>query len=147
EGQLRHGRADTALQILDRVRPNCQEQHAGAEGALAGSVTAPSLGARSPAEDTTSLPEGQRSFGPRLPGARPPATASGPRRAESTVDSARRNGRSEWARAATGPGAGAELLELDGGAGTLELGLRLLGVLLGHLLEHRLRRAVDEVLG
>src|SRR5438876_7819941 len=39
------------------------------------------------------------------------------------------------------------LLELDGGAGALELGLGLLGVLLGRLLENRLGRAVDEVLG
>src|SRR6476660_9061011 len=39
------------------------------------------------------------------------------------------------------------LLHLDLGAGLLELGLGLLGVLLGHLLEHRLRRTVDEVLG
>ena len=39
------------------------------------------------------------------------------------------------------------LLQLDGGAGPLELRLRLVGVLLGDLLEDRLRRAVDEVLG
>src|SRR3954451_10915751 len=40
-----------------------------------------------------------------------------------------------------------ELLELDGGAGPLELRLRLLGVLLGHLLQDRLGRTVDQVLG
>src|SRR6478735_6843254 len=39
------------------------------------------------------------------------------------------------------------LLELDGGAGALEGRLRLLGVLLGRLLEHRLRGVVDELLG
>src|SRR4051794_20719810 len=39
------------------------------------------------------------------------------------------------------------LLELDGGAGALELLLGLLGLFLGHLLEHRARRRVDEVLG
>src|SRR5687768_272037 len=39
------------------------------------------------------------------------------------------------------------LLQFDGGACALELGLGLLGVLLGRLLEHRLRRAVDQVLG
>ena len=40
----------------------------------------------------------------------------------------------------------ARLLELDGRASGLELGLGLLGVLLRHLLEHRLRCRVDEVL-
>src|SRR6187200_2011788 len=39
------------------------------------------------------------------------------------------------------------LLELDGGAGRFQLRLRLLGVLLGDPLEHRLRCPVDEVLG
>src|SRR6266536_2334323 len=41
----------------------------------------------------------------------------------------------------------AELLELDFGAGAFELGLGLLGVLLGHLLEHGLGGRLDEVLG
>src|SRR3954470_4438586 len=40
-----------------------------------------------------------------------------------------------------------DLLERDLGAGTLEGGLRLLGRLLGDLLQHRLRGAVHEVLG
>src|SRR3954447_352781 len=40
-----------------------------------------------------------------------------------------------------------ELLHLHLGAGLFELGLALFGVFLRHLLEHRLRRAVDEVLG
>src|SRR4051794_14878661 len=39
------------------------------------------------------------------------------------------------------------LLQLDGGAGAFELGLGLLGLLLGDLLEDGLRRAVDQVLG
>src|SRR5690349_6449061 len=46
-------------------------------------------------------------------------------------------------RSGSAPG----LLELDGGAGALELGLGLLGVVLRRPLEHRLRRAVNEVLG
>src|SRR5882724_1647316 len=52
-----------------------------------------------------------------------------------------------------GPPAGAAyhptlaLLELDGGAGRLQLRLRLLGVFLGHLLQHGLGGAVDQVLG
>src|SRR5438309_2988903 len=46
-----------------------------------------------------------------------------------------------WARALRG------LLELDQGARFLELGLGLLGVFLGGLLDDRLRGAVDEVLG
>ena len=40
-----------------------------------------------------------------------------------------------------------ELLELDGGAGALQLGLRLLGVFLAGLFEHWLRGGVDQVLG
>ena len=40
-----------------------------------------------------------------------------------------------------------ELLELDGGAGLLELGLGLVGLLLVDTLEHGLRSAVHEVLG
>src|SRR5581483_10610696 len=39
------------------------------------------------------------------------------------------------------------LLQLDGGAGRLELGLRLLGVFLGNLFQDGLGGAVDEVLG
>src|SRR5690606_34498101 len=39
------------------------------------------------------------------------------------------------------------LLELDGGAGALEGFLRLVGVVLGHALEHGLRGRLDEVLG
>src|SRR5581483_1054561 len=39
------------------------------------------------------------------------------------------------------------LLELDGGARCLELGLRLLGVFLGNLFQDGLRGAVDQVLG
>src|ERR1019366_6931872 len=42
------------------------------------------------------------------------------------------------------PGA---LLEFDGGSGPLELGLGLLGVFFGGLLEHRLGGVVDQVLG
>src|ERR1700728_4321387 len=52
------------------------------------------------------------------------------------------------------PGAGlapgvlaSRLLDGDGGAGGLELALSLLGGLLGALLQHRLGRAVDQVLG
>ncbi len=45
------------------------------------------------------------------------------------------------------PHGAAGLLDLDGGPGLLELGLGLLGVLLGHLLEHGLGGAVDQVLG
>src|SRR6266545_4708387 len=39
------------------------------------------------------------------------------------------------------------LLEVDACAGPLELGLGLVGLLLGHALEHRLGRRVDQVLG
>src|SRR3954463_652755 len=39
------------------------------------------------------------------------------------------------------------LLDGDGGAGALESGLGLLGSVLGDLLQDRLRRAVDQVLG
>src|SRR3954462_13236118 len=44
-------------------------------------------------------------------------------------------------------GAGVLLLDGDGGAGALEGGLGLLGGVLGDLLQDRLRRAVDQVLG
>src|SRR5205807_8193219 len=39
------------------------------------------------------------------------------------------------------------LLDFDGGAGALELGPGLLGILLGRLLQHGVRGAVDEILG
>ena len=39
------------------------------------------------------------------------------------------------------------LLQLDAGARPLQLGLGLVGLLLGHALEHRLGRGVDQVLG
>src|SRR4051794_41616013 len=39
------------------------------------------------------------------------------------------------------------LLDGDGGAGALERGLGLLGLVLGDLLQDRLRRVVDQVLG
>src|SRR5579875_702206 len=42
---------------------------------------------------------------------------------------------------------GRRLLDLDSGPGRLELGPGLLGLVLGDLLEQRLRRAVDQVLG
>src|SRR5579862_1336763 len=51
--------------------------------------------------------------------------------------------RSPW----SGPSRDGDLLHLHLGAGLLELALRLLGVLLGDLLEHRLGGAVDEILG
>src|SRR3954454_7127586 len=44
-------------------------------------------------------------------------------------------------------GQAAALLHFDGRARAFQLGLRLLGVFLRDLFEHRLRRAVDEVLG
>src|SRR5919108_180419 len=49
-------------------------------------------------------------------------------------------GRAQGGGATGGPGG-------DGGAGPFELGLGLLGVLLGHLLQDRLGSAVDQVLG
>ena len=50
-------------------------------------------------------------------------------------------------RQVAAPGLRAGLLQLDRGASSFELGLRLLGVLLGDLLEDGLRRRVDQVLG
>ena len=47
----------------------------------------------------------------------------------------------------TGPPTGEELLDGDRRAGGLELGLGLLGSLLGDLLEQRLGGAVDQILG
>src|SRR3954454_3909846 len=44
-------------------------------------------------------------------------------------------------------GCGGALLEFDAGASRFELGLCLLGVLLGHPLDHGLGSAVDQVLG
>src|SRR3954452_24629358 len=51
------------------------------------------------------------------------------------------------ARAERGLGAPGPLLDGDGGAGALEVGLGLLGGVLGDLLQDRLRRVVDQVLG
>src|ERR1700742_1061468 len=45
------------------------------------------------------------------------------------------------------PGAALRLLDGDGGAGALEGRLRLVGAFLVDLLQHRLGRAVDQVLG
>src|SRR3954471_6602650 len=71
---------------------------------------------------------------------------SGPTtRERSLVPSRKRpSGSQEAGRARLLPRA---LLELDAGAGALELRLGLLRLFLGDLLEHRLRRRVHEVLG
>src|SRR5690606_16679013 len=76
----------------------------------------------------------------------PPATGQGRSRVRDAGARTRVTGAAGGGSRHLGPRT-RRLLELDGGAGALEGLLRLLGLFLGHALEHRLRRRLDEVLG
>src|SRR5690606_30772419 len=87
------------------------------------------------AEGTASAPKRQGSRqGSSRDGQAPDAPAGRKRHVAAGRDRPPRGAARRW------------LLELDGGAGALELCLRLLGVFLRHLLEHRLGGAVHQLL-